>query len=87
MNKTGSHQDSQSLPLTGVIKNIIGKLFGMLEGAEGPVANKEVERGVELRDFECGVVGLLLRGQLNSQDVKKQELLSGASSVQKAMAL
>lgn len=52
-----------------------------------PVGNKEVERGVELRDFECGVVGLLLRGQLNSQDVKKQELLSGASSVQKAMAL
>lgn len=25
--------------------NIIGKLFGMLEGAEGPVANKEVEKG------------------------------------------
>lgn len=44
-NKTGSHQDSQSLPLIGVIKNVISKLSGMLEAAEGPVANKEVEKG------------------------------------------
>ena len=42
---------------------------------------------MELRDFEYGVVRLLLRGKLNSQDVKKQELLFGASSVKKAMAL
>lgn len=49
VNRTDSHQDSQSLPLIGVIKNIINKLSGMLEGAEGLVANKEVEKGVERR--------------------------------------